>query len=453
MQPMPPRAEGSVYGRSDVIHRSMTRDYRTIVKAEGCELWDEQGNRYLDAVGGAGVVTIGHGVREIAEALAEHSSETSYVYGDAFTNPWQEALATTVLNLIGMSGGVYFVSGGSEANETAVKLARQYHVESGRPQRHKIIARWQSYHGVTMATLAMSGRTSWRTLYSPYLMNVARIVPPYCYRCPFHLSYPSCGVACADDLERTILLEGPETVSAFIAEPIVGTTVTGVTPVPEYYPRIREICDKYDVVFIADEVLTGYGRTGVNFAMQHWGVPADIYTMGKGIGSGYAPLGAVAASNRILDPIRHGTGAFVHGFTYSGMPASCFVGLKVAEYLQRHHLIEQSARLGGYLHERLRTLADDVPAIGDVRGVGLLAGIEFVADRETREPFPASACIATRLAAAMENNGVLIRPGVPGSNYGNGGDHIQISPPFVITKTQIDEVVDVLGEALRDVLA
>jgi adenosylmethionine-8-amino-7-oxononanoate aminotransferase len=174
--------------------------------------------------------------------------------------------------------------------------------------------------------------------------------------------------------------------------------------------------------------------------------------MGKGIGSGYAPLGAVAASNRILDPIRHGTGSFVHGFTYSGMPASCLVGLQVAEYLQRHHLIEQSARLGSYLHDQLRTLAADVPAIGEVRGVGLLAGIEFVADRETREPFPASARVATRLAATMESYGVLIRPGVSGSNYGNGGDHVQISPPFVITKTQIDDVVDVLRRALRDVL-
>ncbi len=436
-----------------VVHRNLRRSYKTIIRAEGCTLWDDSSRSYLDAVGGAGVVTIGHGVQEISRSLAEHASETSYVYSDAFTNPWQEELAERVMAMSGLSaGGVYFVSGGSEANETAIKLARQYHVERGNPTKHKVIARWQSYHGVTLATLALSGRTSWRSIYSPYLMDVAHIVPPYCYRCPFKLTYPDCGVACADDLERTILLEGPDTISAFIAEPVVGTTVTGVTPVPEYYAKIRAICDKYDVLFIADEVLSGYGRTGLPFALQHWDVVPDIITMGKGIGSGYAALGAVAISDRVLEPIRSGSGALVHGFTYSGLSTACFIGVKVAEYLDRFDLIPRAARLGSYLHTQLEQLAASHAAIGDVRGIGLLAGVEFVADRGTREPFPAQNHLAAQISTRMEERGVLIRPGVSGSNYGDGGDHIQISPPFVITEAEIDRIVDTLGEVLTELV-
>jgi adenosylmethionine-8-amino-7-oxononanoate aminotransferase len=433
---------------SNVIHRDLTRTYKTIVRAAGCELWDEEGIRYLDAVGGAGVVTIGHGVAEITRGLADHAAQTSYVYGDAFSNPWQESLATTVLDLLGISGGVYFVSGGSEANETAIKLARQYHVERGRGEKYKVISRWLSYHGVTLATLAISGRTSWRTIYSPYLMQVGRVVPPYCYRCPLKLSYPTCELACADDLERAILLEGPETVSAFIAEPIIGTTVTGVTPVPEYYAKVRQICDKYDVLFIADEVLTGFGRTGRPFALQHWDVQADIYTMGKGIGSGYVALGAVAAADHVLDAIRNGTGTFVHGFTYSGMPSACFIGTQVAEYLHRHDLFERARELGDYLHEQLHGLARRHESIGDVRGMGMLAGVELVSDSDSRTPFPASERIAQRIASEMERRGVLVRPGVPGSNYGAGGDHIQISPPYVISEAQIDYIVETLDAAV-----
>jgi len=438
-------------GCSNVIHRDLTRTYKTIVRAAGCELWDDQGTRYLDAAGGAAVVTIGHGVAEITRALAEHAAQTSYVYGEAFSNPWQESLATTVLDLLGLSGGVYFVSGGSEANETAIKLARQYHVERGRGEKYKVLSRWLSYHGVTLATLAVSGRTSWRTIYSPYLMQVGRVVPPYCYRCPLKLSYPACAVACADDLERAILLEGPETVSAFIAEPIIGTTVTGVTPVPEYYAKIRQICDKYDVLFIADEVLTGFGRTGRPFGLQHWDVRADLYTMGKGIGSGYVALGAVAAADHVLDAIRNGTGAFVHGFTYSGMPSACFIGTQVAEYLRRHDLVNRARELGDYLHQQLHGLAQRHESIGDVRGMGLLAGVEFVGDPDSRAPFPASQRVAQRIASEMEERGVLVRPGVPGSNYGDGGDHLQISPPYVISHAQVDQIVETLDAAVSGV--
>lgn len=434
---------------SAVFRRDLHRPLKTIVRAEGMSLFDQDGRRYLDAVGGAGVVTIGHGVRQITEALAAAADTTSYVYSAAFTTPWQEELAARLLVLAGASAAaVYFTSGGSEANETAVKLARQYHLERGNPGKYKVVARWQSFHGVTLGTLALSGRPSWRQPFDPYLMRVPHIVPPYCYRCPFGATYPGCGVACADDLERTLLMEGPDTVAAFIAEPLIGTTVTGVTPVPEYYAKIRDICDRYDVLFIADEVLAGYGRTGLPLAMQHWGVEPDITTMGKGIGSGYAALGAVIVADGVVEPFRRGSGMFVHGYTYSGLPASCFVGLQVLDYVRDHDLFALAAVRGELLHARLAQLAARHPVIGDVRGRGLLAGVEFVADRDTREPIDPGQRYAARVAAAAEDRGVLVRPGMPGANYGKGGDHLQISPPYVISEAQIDQIVEVLDDVL-----
>jgi len=348
---------------------------------------------------------------------------------------------------------VYFVSGGSEANETALKLARQYFVERGLAQKYKAIARWQSYHGVTLATLSLSGRTSWRSLYAPYLMPVTHILPPYRYRCPLCASAGGCTLACADELERAILLEGPETVAVFFAEPVGGTTATGLVPHPDYYARVREVCDKYDVLFIADEVLCGYGRCGRPFAIQHWNIAPDIVTLGKGIGGGYAPLGAMVVSDRILEPLRRGSGRFVHGFTYSGMPTSCFIGLKVFELMQRDSLFTRSAALGAYLLENLKTLADRQPAIGEVRGKGLLVGVEFVADRETRRPFPKEIGFAASITAAMRQRGVLIGAGIPLANFGRDGDHIQISPPLIITESEIDKIVGALDEALSEVTA
>ena len=438
---------------SSVFYRNLRKRYRTITSGEGVYLHDAEGRQYLDAVGGAGVVIIGHGVKAVTRALAESPASSTYVYGADFTTRWQEELASRVLALSGMTGGAaYFVSGGSEANETAIKLAREYHLQRGDTQRYKIISRWQSFHGVTMATLSVSGRTSWRSPYDPYLLRVTHIVPPYCYRCPFRLTYPSCGVACADDLERTILLEGPESVAAFIAEPIIGTTIPGVTPVPEYYARIRQICDRYQILFIADEVLTGYGRTGKSMAMQHWGVLPDVITLGKGIGSGYAALGAVVASDRVINAIRDGSGVFRHGFTYSGLPAACFVGLRVLDYVEENKLFAQVSQRGDYLHSLLSELAEAHPVIGQVRGRGLLAGIEFVAERRSKEILDPLQRYAARVVFAAQEHGVLLRSGVSGANYGNGGDHIQISPPYVIAEKELDRIVDVLDKVLTEVV-
>ena len=440
---------------SGVFYRNFKKHYSVITRGHGMYLYDSTGRRYLDAVGGAGVVVIGHGVPEITAAMAERAEELCFVYSATFSNQWQEELANALLSIAPKNmRGIWFVSGGSEANETAVKMARQYHLERGNPSKYKMISRWQSYHGMTLAALALSGRPSWQRPFAPYLhFPVTRIVPPYCYRCPFGRTYPDCGVACADDLERAILQEGPETVSAFIAEPIIGTTVTGVVPVPEYYSKVREICDRYDVLFIVDEVLTGYGRSGTPSAIEQWGVDADIITWSKAIASGYTPLAAVLASERVVDAFRDGSGQFVHGFTYSGNPMSCFIGLQVFRYMRQHDLFDRPAPLGAYLEEKLKALASRHSLIGDVRGRGLLFGLEFVQDRATKEPVSPDLALTERIVSRAQEMGVMVIPGVRGANYGRGGDHIQISPPYIIERDQIDQVVDVLDKVLTEIEA
>jgi adenosylmethionine-8-amino-7-oxononanoate aminotransferase len=439
---------------SAVFYRDLRAAYQSIASAEGMYLRTESGRRILDAVGGAGTVVLGHGIREITDAVARHASEISFSYGATFTNPWQEQLAEALVAMNpGIAARVYFVSGGSEGNETALKMARQYHLQCGRPGRHKVIARWQSFHGSTLATLSLSGRPAWREPFLPQLTDVPHIVPPYCYRCPLGHSYPGCGVACADDLERMIIMEGPDSIAAFIAEPVIGSTVTGVVPVPEYYRRIREICDRYDVLFIADEVMTGYGRTGRWLAIEHWGVQPDIVVMGKGISSGYVPLGAVLAAPRVVDAFTAGSGTFNHGFTYSGNPFCTFVGLQVLRYALDHQLFDGVAAKGQYLRAVLDQLAARHQIIGDVRGLGLFAGIEIVADRGSREPFPEQAGITRRMVRGAMDRGVLILPGVAGANYGRGGDHIHLSPPYIITTAEIDLVAEVLDGTLAEIEA
>jgi len=296
----------------------------------------------------------------------------------------------------------------------------------------------------------VSGRPSWRSIHDPYLFHVPHIDPPYCYRCPYGLTYPSCGIRCAEDLERTIRLEGPETIAAFIAEPVIGTSVTGVVPVPEYYSRIREICDEFGILFIADEVLCGYGRTGRSCAIDHWGVVPDIITMGKALGSGYAALAACVADEHVVDALRRGSGQFVHGFTYSGLPLSCFIGVQVFNMIQDAGLFDRSAEQGKYLFDQLAVLSRH-PIVGDIRGLGLLAGVEFVADRETRRPFPPELNLTERIVTRAEERGLLLRQGVGGANYGHGGDHIQITPPYIISRGEIDELVSVLDSVLHEV--
>ena len=438
---------------SPVFYRNVRAPMDRIVRGEGVYLYDDQGRRYLDGVGGTSVVAIGHGVKEIYEAVGRQAAEIIYAYNGAFTTRWQEELAAAILSVATANmRKVYFMGSGSEANETAIKMARQYHIHRGKPTKHRIIARWQGFHGITLGMLSVSGRPSWREPFDPYLIDVGHIQPPYCYRCPLGQTYPGCQVACADELERAILLAGPDTVSAFIAEPIIGTSATGIVPVPEYYKKIRKICDQYDVLFIADEVLCGYGRTGQDFAIKGYGVEPDIITAGKAVSSGYAPLSAAIASERVVDAfVRSPSGEFTHGSTHSGNALSCFVGLKVYDYMKAHGLFQRPAQIGAYLHERLAGLADKHDAIGQTRGAGLLAGVEFVADRKTRQPFPAAARFTEKVVAGARARGVMIIPGMKNSNHGKGGDHIQITPPYIISQSEVDELVDVLDDVIGEV--
>ena len=284
-----------------VLTRDLTKTYPVVVRGEGVYLYDRDGRQYLDAAGGAMVVTIGHGVKEVAAAMAAQAEQVAYAYTNQFVTESLLGLADRVIALAppGMAK-VYFVSGGSEANETAIKLARQYFIARGKESKWRVVARWQSYHGNTGIALSATGRRPARRGYGPYLLPFPHIPPCYCYRCPLDKKYPSCDVACADELERAIAQEGADTIAAFIAEPIVGTSAAALTPPPDYFERIREICDRHDILFIADEVVTGFGRTGTNFAIEQFGVIPDLITIAKGASSGYAPLGGVIVHERIV---------------------------------------------------------------------------------------------------------------------------------------------------------
>ena len=437
---------------SAVFYRDLNKVPPLIVRGDGVFIEDANGRRYLDGSGSAGVVGIGHGRGEIWDALAREGRNVDFVYNSTFTHPWQERLAAAILDLApGNMAGVYFMSGGSEANESAWKLARQYFVEQGKSQKFKAISRWQSFHGVTLATLSLSGRTTWRQIYAPLLLEVPKVAPPYEYRCAMCAGRGGCSLACADDLERVILLEGPDTVAAFFAETIVGTSAAGLTPHPDYYRRVREICDAYDVLFVADEILCGYGRTGLPFAISGWDVQPDIITLGKALGSGYAPLAAMVVSDKIRQTFAEGTGRFVHGLTYSGMPMACFVGLQVHEIMAREGLFTRAASIGALLFRQLRALAERHEIIGDIRGRGLLIGVEFVADRKTRRPFDRSLRITDKVVEQLRERNVLVAAGIALSNFGEDGDHIQISPPFTISEREVDMLVGALDESLAAV--
>jgi adenosylmethionine-8-amino-7-oxononanoate aminotransferase len=434
-------------GDQHVFHSAVRRQYPVISHGEGCYLYDTEGNRYLDACGGAMVVNLGHGIPEIARAMQEQASRVAFAHRGQFTNVPLQRLAALVADMAPADLDLLFpVTGGSEAVETAIKLAHKYHRDRGRPEKRKVIARWQSYHGNTLGALSASGFSQRRAQYTSLLLDFPHIAPMYCYRCPFGKTYPECGVACADDLERLIRQEGAHTISAFIAEPLVAAAGGAPVPPPEYFPRIREICDRHDVLLIADEIVTGFGRTGRAFAIQHWDVVPDLIVVAKGMSSGYAPLAGVIARRSIVETIRDASGLFSHGYTYGGNPVGAAVGVSVLEYLRQHRLIERAAEMGAHLHERLGALRAH-PSVGDVRGLGLLAGIEFVRDRATKAPFDSATGYGLAVVQEAMRRGLLVYPGT-GSVDGVAGDHILLAPPFIITRQQIDDTVRLLDETL-----
>ena len=433
---------------SHVFYRKLSRRYPRIVRGEGCYLFDDSGRRYLDACGGAFTVNVGHGVAEIAGAIGHQARTLAYVNGTAFTHDPVEELAGELARLSpGELELVYPLGSGSEAVEAALKLARQYWVEVGRSGKHAVIALAPSYHGNTLLALSASARPHYSALFGEWLVSVVRAPAPYAYRCQCRGVPPFCPACSGDAVEEAILRAGPGSVAALIGEPIGGSSTGGSVPQPGYWRRVREICDRHEVLLVADEVLTGAGRTGTWSALEPYDVVPDIMTLGKGIAGGYVPLSAVVTSPRIREPLARGSGALAHAQTFSHHPVLCAAGVATLRYLREHRLVERCAEMGRVLHRRLAALRD-LPQVGDVRGRGLLAGIEFVADVETREPLLRSARFAETFTDAALEEGLVVWPNV-GHADGRNGDLVMLAPPFIVTEDQIDEMLELWTRALR----
>jgi adenosylmethionine-8-amino-7-oxononanoate aminotransferase len=458
--PIPPR--------SSVLRRSFRKNFPAAVRGEGVYLWDADGNKYLDLSGSAAVNFIGHGVPEISAAMAEQATKLEFVHTSQFTTPVAEAYAEELLAFAGLNsndtfrgGAVYFTCGGSESIETALKLARQYQVEIGQPSRYQILSRQQSYHGSTLGALSVSGNKRRREMYLPMVKEFAHVGMPYCYRCNFDCSdgCRNCGQQYAAELERAIEAahdENKNSAAAFIFEPISGATLGAVVPPPGYLQAIAEICRRHGVLLIADEVMTGMGRTGRNFAVEHWNIKPDILVTAKGLSSGYAPLGAVLATKKVVDAIAAGSGSgvFLHGFTYNAHPISLAAGRAVLRYLQEKNLVAAADSTrprspAANFKRALETLRTDNASgeiIGDVRGIGLLWAVELVADKSSKRPFPPEKAFSARVAAAAAKRGLLVYP-MQGSVDGISGDHLLLAPPAIITSDQIAWATDQLRAA------
>jgi adenosylmethionine-8-amino-7-oxononanoate aminotransferase len=438
-----------------VIYRDLHTAYPTVERGEGIYLYDSDGKRYIDGSGGSAAVTaIGHGVQEVVDVIAVQAKRLAYSPTHAFSTEAIEECARLVVEEFAPPGleRVWFVSGGSEATENAVKMAIQYHRDRGNGTKHLIIGRWGSFHGATLASLGFGGNAGRRRKYAPVLMHAEHISACHPYRCRANSSCPGCDLSCARQLEYVIKQVGAENVAAFIAEPVVGATLGAVAATPGYFQEIREICDRYDVLFIADEVMSGFGRTGEKFGVDHWGVKPDLIACAKGIAGGYAPLGAVITTPKIVGEVRRRGNSFVIGHTASGNPLSCATGAAVMRYVIDHELIANAKSVGAYFLDSLRSLAGRHSIIGDVRGLGLLIGVEFVADRGSKAPFNPELRLSKQIAAATLERGLVSYP-LQGTVDGVAGDHLLYTPPLTITREQIDELVGILDASLDAVMA
>ncbi len=440
---MPPSA-------SHVFPRHSRSAPPVAVGGEGCYLIDASGKRYLDGSGGAAVSCLGHGDTEVTAAIKAQLDQLAFAHTGFFTSEPAEALADVLIeNAPEPLDRVYFVSGGSEATEAAIKLARQYWVEKGEPERGRLIARKQSYHGNTIGALSAGGNEWRRAQFAPLLLDVSHIDPCYEYRLRHDgESLEAYGQRAADELEKEILRLGPETVMAFMAEPVVGATAGALTPAPGYFKRVREICDRYGVLLILDEVMCGMGRTGALFACEQDGVAPDILCIAKGLGAGYQPIGAMLCSGEIYDTIAQGSGFFQHGHTYLGHPAATAAGLAVVRAILDRGLLAQVNTRGAGLAERLEARFGQHPNVGDLRGRGLFRGIELVANRDTKAPFDPARGLAGKIKKAAFDAGLICYP-MQGTIDGRQGDHVLLAPPFIIADTQLDELVDKLDTAIQ----
>jgi len=449
----PSAAQDSV--RSSVFRRSFRKTFPSAVRGEAVYVWDTEGKRYLDFSGSAAVNLIGHGVAEITAAMTEQAVQLEFVHTSHFTTPVAEDYARELLDFAGENfrgGAVYFTCGGSESVETALKLARQYQVEIGQTKRYQILSRSQSYHGSTLGALAVSGNKRRREIYLPMVREFAHIGIPYCYRCNYNCTdgCRNCGQEYAAELERAIESANGEA-AGFIFEPVSGATLGAVVPPPGYLQKVAEVCRRHGVLLIADEVMTGMGRTGRNFAIEHWDIAPDIVIAAKGLSSGYAPLGAVIATKKVIDGLA--SGSFLHGFTYNAHPISLATGRAVLHRLQQQKLVQtadsgRERTAAAKLQRALSTLLD-LETVGEVRGIGLLRGVEFVSDKHSKRPFAPELNFAGRVTTAALQRGLLVYP-IQGCVDGVSGDHLLIAPPAVITEDQIDWAVDQLKNSIEE---
>ncbi len=420
-------------------------------KAKGVWIEDTNGRRYLDASGGAVVVNVGHGRDEIARAVYDQILRCHYAHPTMFTTSVVEDLSSALARHTppGLDR-FYFLSSGSEAVETAIKMARQIHLASKRPERIRLISRWKSYHGLTLGALSAMGRTSFRTPYAPLLNEVVHIPPPYCLRCSYGLTYPGCGIRCATALDETIQNVGAETVSAFLAETVSGGTLAAYPPPDEYFPIIRKICDQYNVLLILDEVMCGMGRTGRWFACQHYDVIPDIITLGKGLSGGTLALSAVGVRSIHFETICDGSGIFVHGGTFSHHPVAAAAGLAVIDILEREGLVERASQYGELLGNKLKERLGDLSCVSDIRGIGLMWGVELVENKDTNTPFPRHEKVIERVWDTLFEKGIITYKST--GLAGTDGDALIIAPPFIIKKDEIDFLVDTVGSALEETI-
>lgn len=434
---------------SHVFPRVLDRRLPVAVEAEGAWITDQDGRRYLDAAGGAIVVNVGHGRREVIDAITAQLDRTQYVHGTMFTTEALESYAEELAQILPMEGArIYPVSGGSEAVETALKLARTYHLASGEPSRFTVIGRRSAYHGNTIGALDASGKEPLRKPYTPWLGRYLHAPAAYEYRCENPQHPDACGAWHAGELDRMIQQAPPKSVAAFIAEPIAGATLAAAVPCEDYWPSIIEVCRANGVLVIADEVMTGMGRTGRWFGVDHWDVRPDIVTAGKGTTSGYVPFGFAAASSPVYEAVA--TTGFVHGFTWSHNALGAAAAKAVLGIIRDENLVERSATLGERIRSRLAGDLAGCEIVGDVRGLGMMIGVELVRDRETKEPFPRDQRVTERVVASAREAGLLLYPST-GHVGGVNGDLVMVGPPFVLTDEDEKLLVEGLTAAIRSV--
>jgi adenosylmethionine-8-amino-7-oxononanoate aminotransferase len=423
-----------------------------IDRAEGIYLFDSSGKRYIDGSGGSSVVTsIGHGVMEVAQAMYAQAQKFSFYPAHAFTNEPFLELSDLIVSMapgdLKDNSRVWVTCTGTDATDDAVRLARQYWVEAGKPSKHLIIGRWQGFHGNTISVAGFSGITSRRRIFQPMFVESPHIPPAFCYRCPFEKTYPECGLLCARTLETTLRQVGPENVAAFIAEPVVGAAL-GCVPAPEgYFQIVRDICDRYDILFIADEVMTGWGRTGKLWGIDHWGVTPDIIATAKGMTAGYTPLSAIIARDDIWAVLQENHSPFKAGHTLNANAVSCAGAITVINYVLEHHLVENARERGQQALAGLRLMMDRHPIIGDVRGLGMMFGFEFVKDRLTKEPFEPQRHLSGVFEQEALRRGLITYP-CTGTVDGVLGDMVLLAPPLTMTAPQMDDLLSILDASL-----